>query len=73
MYGAKQAGTSVVQAGLLLDRLVASPDLRQEASMKLLEIAKYLSVEVLAEDYEQGLCTFLSPEALALRKQDPDE
>lgn len=63
---------ALLQAALLLDRLVASPELRQEASVKLLEIAKYLSVEELAEEYEQGLCSFLSPEALELRKITPD-
>ena len=64
---------AVPQAALLLDRLVASPELRQEASVKLLEIAKYLSVEELGEEYEQGLCSFLSPEALELRRHTPDE
>lgn len=67
------AAPALPQAALLLDRLVASPELRQEASAKLLEIAKYLSVEELAEEYEQGLCSFLSPEALDLRKVTPDE
>ena len=57
----------------MLDRLVASPELRQEASAKLLEIGKYLSVEELAQEYEQGLCAFLSPEALELRKVTPDD
>lgn len=37
----------------MLDHLVASPQLRQEASEKLLEIAKFLSVEELTESYEQ--------------------
>lgn len=64
-------GWVVLQAALLLDRLVASPELRQEASKKLLEIAKYLSVEELAQEYEQGLCAFLSPEALQLRQVTP--
>ena len=65
--------SALLQAALLLDRLVASPELRQEASVKLLEIAKYLSVEELAEEYEQGLCAFLSPEALELRRVAPEE
>ena len=64
---------AAAQAALLLDRLVASPQLRQEASAKMLEIGKYLSVEELAEDYEQGLCSFLSPEALELRRVTPEE
>ena len=38
----------------MLDQLVASPQLRQEASVKLLEIAKFLSVEELTESYEQA-------------------
>lgn len=46
----------------MLDKLLASPQLRQEASEKLLEIAKFLSVDELAEQYEQALCQFLSPE-----------
>jgi hypothetical protein len=46
----------------MLDQLLASPQLRQEASEKLLEIAKFLSVDELAEQYEQALCQFLSPE-----------
>ena len=46
----------------MLDKLLASPQLRQEASEKLLEIAKFLSVNELAEQYEQALCQFLSPE-----------
>ncbi len=37
----------------MLDQLVASPQLRQEASEKLLEIAKFLSVEELTESYER--------------------
>lgn len=36
--------------------------------MQLLEIARFLSVDELAEQYEQALCQFLSPEALQLRK-----
>ena len=40
--------------------------------MKLLEIAKYLSTEVVVEEYEQALCAFLSPEALELRKQEDE-
>ena len=46
----------------MLDKLLASPQLRQEASEKLLEIARFLSVDELAEQYEQALCQFLSPE-----------
>lgn len=52
----------VLQAAVMLDKLLASPQLRQEASEKLLEIAKFLSVDELAEQYEQALCQFLSPE-----------
>lgn len=52
----------------LLDRLIASPQLRQEALQRLLKIAKHLSVEELTERYEQGLCQFLSREALELRE-----
>lgn len=52
----------------LLDRLIASPQLRQEALQRLLKIAKHLSVEELTGRYEQGLCQFLSPEALELRE-----
>ncbi len=55
------------QAEALLDALVKSPELRQQASETLLEIAAFLSVEELSESYEQALCQFLSPEALALR------
>ena len=51
-----------LQAAVMLDKLLASPQLRQEASEKLLEIAKFLSVDELAEQYEQALCQFLSPE-----------
>lgn len=63
----------LAQAAAMLDQLVASPQLRQEASEKLLEIARFLSVEELSEQYENALCHFLSPEALELRKSTADE
>lgn len=37
----------------MLTLLINSPKLRQEASEKLLEIAKFLSVEELTEQYER--------------------
>lgn len=52
----------------MLNKMIGSPKLRQEASEKLLEIADFLSVEELTEQYEQALCQFLSPEALELRE-----
>jgi len=67
-FGYPLVAETLEEASAMLDHLVASPQLRQEASEKLLEIAKFLSVEELTESYEQALCEFLSPEALELRK-----
>jgi hypothetical protein len=67
-FGYPLVAETLEEVAVMLDKLLASPQLRQEASEKLLEIAKFLSVDELAEQYEQALCQFLSPEALELRK-----
>jgi hypothetical protein len=72
-FGYPLVAETLEEASAMLDQLVARPELRQEASAKLLEIARFLSVEELSEQYENALCHFLSPEALELRKAISDE
>ena len=51
-----QKVSGALQAAAMLDQLRASPELRQEASRKLLEISRFLSVDELSEHYEQVGC-----------------